>query len=69
MFSRSVRTRISDCATKSSPGVIRSCRVPIVDDFEADFNGDKAKLMWPVSLDGKKTASETYKIIAVSKAK
>jgi hypothetical protein len=40
-----------------------------VDSFDADFNGDKAKLMWPVSLDGRKTATETYKIIAVSKAK
>jgi len=31
--------------------------------------GDNAKLIWPVLLDGKKDASETYKIIAVSKAK
>jgi hypothetical protein len=38
-----------------------------VDDFVADFSGDKAKLIWPVSLDGKKSAEETYKIIAVSK--
>ena len=37
--------------------------------FEAEFKGDKAKLYWPTSLDGKKTESETYKIIAVMKAK
>jgi hypothetical protein len=43
----------------------RSCRMPLVDDIEAEFNGDKAKLKWPVSLDGKKMASETYKILAV----
>jgi hypothetical protein len=43
----------------------RSCRVPLVDDIEAEFNGDKAKLKWNVSLDGKKMASETYKILAV----
>ena len=43
----------------------RSCRVPLVDDIEAEFSGDKAKLRWNVSLDGKKTASETYKILAV----
>lgn len=43
----------------------RSCRMPLVDDIEAEFNGDKAKLKWNVSLDGKKTASETYKILAV----
>ena len=27
--------------------------------------GDKAKLNWPVSIDGKKMESETYKILAV----
>jgi hypothetical protein len=43
----------------------RSCRAPIVDDIQADFNGDKAKLIWPVSLDGKKMQSETYKILGV----
>ncbi len=43
----------------------RSCRMPLVDDIQAEFNGDKAKLIWPVSLDGKKMASETYKILAV----
>jgi hypothetical protein len=65
---------VVNCASKfqerfAGPGNVRSCRVPLVDSFEADFNGDKAKLMWPVSLDGKKTASETYKIIAVFKGK
>jgi hypothetical protein len=65
---------VVNCASKfqerfAGPGNVRSCRVPLVDEFEADFHGDKAKLYWPVSLDGKKTASETYKIIAVSKAK
>lgn len=43
----------------------RSCRIPLVDNIEADFHGDKAKLKWPVSLDGKKTRSETYKILAI----
>ena len=43
----------------------RSCRTPMVDEIEADFNGDKAKLKWPVSLDGKKMESETYKGIGV----
>ncbi|MGA3200156.1 MAG: hypothetical protein ABSD89_12245 [Halobacteriota archaeon] len=50
------------------PGNVRSCRVPLVDIFEADFKGDKAKLIWPTSLDGRKVESETYKIIAVQKA-
>src|ERR1700693_6313748 len=38
----------------------RSCRVPLVDDIKAEFKGDKAKLVWVVSLDGKKMQSETY---------
>jgi len=43
----------------------RSCRAPIVDSIEADFKGDNAKLIWPVSLDGKKLQSETYKILGI----
>jgi hypothetical protein len=39
--------------------------VPLVDEIRADFHGDNAKLMWNVSLDGSKTQSETYKILAV----
>lgn len=64
---------VVNCTSKfqerfAGPGNVRSCRVPLVDEFEADFNGDKAKLIWPTSLDNKKTASETYRIIAVAKA-
>jgi hypothetical protein len=43
----------------------RSCRMPVVDDIQADFDGDKAKLKWSVSIDGKKMESETYKILGV----
>jgi hypothetical protein len=43
----------------------RSCRAPLVDSIQADFKGDNAKLIWPVSLDGKKMQSETYKILAI----
>ena len=43
----------------------RSCRIPFVDNMQADFIGDNAKLIWPVSLDGKKMQSETYKILAI----
>jgi hypothetical protein len=43
----------------------RSCRVPLVEDIQADFHGDKAKLEWVVSLDGKKMQSETYKVLAI----
>jgi len=43
----------------------RDCRMPLVDNITAEFKGDKAKLIWAVSLDGKKTQSETYKVLAV----
>jgi hypothetical protein len=43
----------------------RSCRIPQVNNIQAEFDGDKAKLIWSVSVDGKKTQSETYKILAV----
>jgi hypothetical protein len=43
----------------------RSCRMPLVNEIQAEFDGDKAKLQWPVSIDGKKTESETYKILAI----
>jgi hypothetical protein len=43
----------------------RSCRVPLANNIQAEFNGDKAKLKWSVSIDGKKMESETYKILAV----
>jgi hypothetical protein len=65
------RVAVVNCESKFAEhfagraGNHRSCRMPIVDDIEAEFNGDKAKLKWPVSLDGKKTASETYKILGV----
>jgi hypothetical protein len=43
----------------------RSCHVPLVDEIRADFHGDNAKLIWNVSIDGSKTQSETYRILAV----
>jgi hypothetical protein len=43
----------------------RSCRVPLVENIQADFHGDKAKLEWVVSLDGKKMQTETYKVLAI----
>lgn len=33
-----------------------------MDNIQAEFSGDKAKLKWPVSIDGKKLQSETHKI-------
>jgi hypothetical protein len=63
------RLVIVNCESKYSPkgdGVNRrSCRTPLVDEIQAEFKGDKAKLFWSVSIDGKKLESETYKILAV----
>jgi hypothetical protein len=44
----------------------RSCRIPLVNTIQAEFDGDKAKLEWTVSIDGRKMQSETYKVLAVS---
>ena len=43
----------------------RSRRKPLVDNVQADFHGDKARLEWVVILDGKKKQSETYRVLAV----
>ncbi len=43
----------------------RDCRIPAVSELTAEFEGDKAKLEWSVSLDGSKKKSETYKIVAI----
>jgi hypothetical protein len=65
------RLAIVNCESKFAEhmagpaGNRRSCRAPVVDSIQADFSGDNAKLIWPVSLDGKKTQSETYKILGI----
>ena len=64
------RVAIVNCNSKyqalfAGPAHRRSCRVPATDSVQAEFNGDKAKLKWSVSLDGKKLDSETYKVLAV----
>jgi hypothetical protein len=65
------RLAIVNCESKFAEhmagrvGNRRSCRTPLVDSIQANFNGDNAKLIWPVSIDGKKMQSETYKILGV----
>jgi hypothetical protein len=65
------RSAVVNCASKFAEhmagpsGNHRDCRTPLVDDIQAEFHGDKAKLFWVVSLDGKKIQSETYKVLAV----
>lgn len=65
------RAAVVNCQSKfkermaGAAGNHRSCRVPLVDDIQAEFHGDNAKLIWVVSLDGKKMQSETYKVLAI----
>jgi hypothetical protein len=65
------RAAIVNCESKfkermaGPAGNHRSCRMPLVENFQAEFHGDKAKLIWVVSLDGKKMQSETYKVLAI----
>jgi hypothetical protein len=65
------RLAIVNCESKFAEhmagyaGNRRSCRTPLVESIEADFGGNNAKLIWPVSLDGKKMQSETYKILGI----
>src|SRR5260370_12940849 len=65
------RLAIVNCESKFAEhmaghvGNRRSCRAPLVDRIQADFHGDNAKLIWHVSIDGKKMQSGTYKILAI----
>jgi hypothetical protein len=65
------RLAIVNCESKFAEhmagrvGNRRSCRTPVADTIQADFTGDHAKLIWPVSLDGKKMQSETYRILGI----
>lgn len=65
------RIAVVNCASKlnwtewSLNQVYRSCRVPLVNRVQAEFDGDKAKIKWSVSIDGKKMETETYKILGV----
>ncbi|HUB29419.1 MAG TPA: hypothetical protein VL967_06970 [Terracidiphilus sp.] len=63
------KVAVVNCLNKySSRGtfiVRRSCAMPMVQHVEADFDGQRAKLKWPVGPDGRKTESETYKIVAL----
>jgi hypothetical protein len=43
----------------------RSCAMPLVEQVEAEINGQSAKLKWLVGSDVKKTESENYKIVAL----
>lgn len=63
------RVAVVACESKygfGRPNGLRDCRIPPADTVRVEFSADNAKLKWPVSIDGKKLQSETYKIISVS---
>jgi hypothetical protein len=65
------RIAVVNCVAKvnwsewSNPNMYRSCRTPLVNKIQADFNGDRARLIWPVSIDGKKMQTETFRILGI----
>lgn len=64
------RVAVVNCDSKTnwtewSQNARRSCRIPMLDDINVEFSGDKAMLKWVVSIDGKKHEQETYKVVAV----
>jgi hypothetical protein len=64
------RVAVVSCDAKANwtdwhQGAYRDCRRPIADTVGAEISGDKVKLVWSVSLDGKKTQTETYKILGI----
>ena len=63
------RVVVVNCAGKYSLKFdyvnMRSCRMPVVENIQAEFKRDKAKLVWPVSLNGRAWESETYKILGI----
>jgi hypothetical protein len=63
------RVAVVNCVNKhSSKGTYinrRSCGMPLVEHVQAEIKGGSAKLDWPIGIDGRKTESETYKIVAL----
>jgi len=59
------RVAVVNCESKFAEhlagpaGNHRNCRVPLVYNIKAEFNGDKAKLVWVVSLDGRCSRKHT----------
>jgi len=43
----------------------RYCGMPMVERVEAEFYGQNARLTWRVGSDGQKSASETYRVVAL----
>ena len=51
--------------TEFSMNPLRSCRIPTVDRFDVEFNGDRAMIICRVGIDTEKVVSETYNLIQI----
>jgi hypothetical protein len=43
----------------------RSCRVPTINQFAAEFKGENVKLLWRVGIHGETEKSETYRLVEI----
>ena len=65
------RVAVVNCQSKLNWGLsgflypYRSCREPWVNDIQAEFDGEKATLRWPATLDSRKMERETYRILGI----
>ncbi|MFZ0332624.1 MAG: hypothetical protein WAN10_19100 [Candidatus Acidiferrales bacterium] len=62
------RMVVVNCDSRPSPdgsNQQRSCRGPLTDDVQAEFDQDNARLVWSDSMDGSTMGVETYKILGI----
>lgn len=61
------RIVVVNCDSRPLPGSTqqRSCREPLTDEIQAEFDQDNARLVWNASIDGKTMGVETYKILGI----
>ena len=63
------RHLVVNCDTTSALNVDdvnrERCRTPLLDQIGVQIDGDNAKLIWPIGIDGKKNESETYRVLAI----
>jgi hypothetical protein len=57
---RRVGVYCNDHPPKGRPLQIHYCKNPYVDELEAEFSGEKVKLIWNIGIDSKHKESETY---------
>lgn len=65
------RIAVVNCQSKLNWGLSgvlypwRSCREPLGNDLQAEFDGDKATLRWPARINSKQIERETYRVLGI----